>query len=327
MAQMITGGWISQAVYVAAKLRIADLVAQKPQTVEELAQASDAHPPSLYRLLRALVSIGVFQRDADGKYSNTPLSEELRRENPGSLGAVAVMMGEEHHVAWGNLIQSVRTGVTAFDHVYGENFFEYVAHEPESSETFNDAMTGFASQTHAAIVDTYDFSDIGTLVDVGGGHGTLISVIAKHNPHLKGVLFDLPHVVAGAPEVLARHSVADRVSVVGGDFFSGQAPSGDAHIMSHILHDWDDERSIKILQGCRNAVKEGAKLLVVEMVIPGGDEPFFGKWMDLNMLAMTPGGRERTREEYAELFKAAGYELRRVAPSKGHASVVEGVAV
>lgn len=328
--QMICSGWIAQTISVAAKLGIADLVSAEPQNVEQLAAATSTHQVSLGRVLRALSSIGIFTRDENNCYRNTPLSEPLRRDVHGSVNAVARMMGEEHQQAWGNLLHSVRTGEPAFDNLFGENWFEYVAKNSEASETFNDAMTSFATQSHTAIIGAYDFSGIQTLCDVGGGHGTLLSAVLKANAHLKGVLFDLPHVVAGAPEVLAQHGIESRIEVCGGDFFEA-VPAADAHIMSHIIHDWDDERSIKILQSCRRAVnqnaEDGGKVLLVEMVIPSGDEPFMGKWMDLNMLAMTPGGRERTEAEYSSLLEKAGYKLNRIVPSQSPVSVVEGVAV
>jgi hypothetical protein len=338
LTQMITGGWVAQSISVAARLGIADLVSERPQSVEQLAAATSTHVPSLARLLRALASLGIFARDEsniesdteNGNYRNTPLSEYLRSGTPESVRAMAAMMGEEHWVAWGNLFYSIQTGETAFDHVYGENFFEYVAKHPEASKTFNDAMTAFASTSHSAIVGAYDFSGIQTLCDVGGGHGTLLALILKANPNLRGVLFDLPHVVAGAPGVLARHGVAECVEVAGGDFFQ-EVPSADAYIMSHIIHDWDDERAVKILQSCRRAVNSsssaGGKVLLVEMVVPEGDAFSPAKWMDLNMLAMTPGGRERTEGEYSVLLQKAGYELKRVVPSQGPVSVIEGIAV
>jgi hypothetical protein len=324
--EMIMGGWVAQTLCVSAALGIADLIAEQPRTAEELAAITSTHAPSLSRLLRALESVGVYARDENGRYSNTPLSEPLRRDVPGSVNAVAKMMGEEHNQAWANLLHSVRTGETAFDNLYGENWFEYVAKNPEASETFNDAMTCFATQAHAAIVDAYDFSGIQTLCDVGGGHGALLSVILNANPQMQGKLFDLPHVVAGAPELLAQQGTQERVEVTGGDFFS-EVPQADAHIMSHIVHDWDDERSIKILQSCRRAVNDGGRVLLVEAVIPEGSEPFMGKWMDLNMLVMTPGGRERTEAEYSALLEKAGYKLNRIVPSKSPVSVVEGLPV
>jgi hypothetical protein len=324
--QMILGGWIAQTLCVSAGLNVADHLAEGPKTIDELADATSTHATSLARLLRALVSIGAYTCDETGHYHNTPLSELLRSDVPGSAHAIAKMMGEEHEHAWSNLLHSVRTGETAFDNLYGENWFEYVAKNPVASQTFNNAMTSFATQSHAAIVDAYDFSGIQTLCDVGGGHGALLSAILKANPHLKGVLFDLPHVVAGAPEVLARHGVGERIEVVGGDFFS-EVPRADAHIMSHIIHDWDDERSLKILSACHRAVNDGGKVLLVEMVIPESNEPSMGKWMDLNMLVMTPGGRERTEREYSALLEKSGYQLNRIVPSQAPVSVVEGVAV
>jgi hypothetical protein len=326
LQQMIMGGWIAQAICVSAGLGIADHLAHGPKTIDELAVETSTHAPSLARLLRALVSLGIFARDEGGRYCNTPLSEPLRSDVPGSVHAVAKMMGEEHEHAWSNLLHSVRTGETAFDSLYGEDWFTYLTKNPEASATFNDAMSSFAARTHAAVVDAYDFSGLRTLCDVGGGHGTLLSVILKANPQLKGILFDLPHVVAGASEVLARHGVGERAEVVSGSFFE-DVPRADAHIMSHIIHDWDDERSLRILSACRRAVNDGGKVLLVEMVVPESDEPSMSKWMDLNMLVMAPGGRERTEREYSALLAKAGYKLNRIVSSQAPVSVIEGSAV
>jgi len=324
MMQMLSGSWVSQSIYVAAKLGIPDLIAPSPQSVAELARQTATDEVSLGRLLRALVSIGVLQADDTGRIGNSPLSETLRRDVPGSLRAIAIMLGEEHLQAWGNLLHSVRTGEPAFDNLYGKNFFEYVAEHPESSETFNDAMTAFTTQMQHALLAAYDFSGITRLVDVGGGHGLMLAAILQANPHLHGIVFDLPHVVAGAGAVLESHGVSDRCETVGGDFFA-EVPAGDAYIMSNIIHDWDDERSIKILDNCRQAMTGDGKVLLVEMVIPDNNEPFAGKWLDLNMLVMTPGGRERTADEYRELLAKAGLSLNRIVPTQGNDSVVEAI--
>ena len=319
-----SGGWRAQALYVAAKLGIADLVQDEPKTAEELASATGTHANSLFRVLRALASMGIFT-EQDGRFALTPLAEPLRSNVPGSMRAMAIMLGEEHQRAWGNILHSVRTGETAFDHVYGMHCFEYLEQNPESGATFNDAMTALSSQTHVAVVSNYDFSGIETLVDVGGGHGTLLSLILKANPQLRGKLFDLPHVVNGAPRVLEAHGVTDRCEVSSGDFFK-EVPAGDAYILSHIIHDWVDERSIQILSSCRRAAQGNARLLLVEMVIPEGNDPFWGKWLDLNMLMMTPGGRERTEQQYRDLLSAAGWEMQRIVPTQGLVSVVESYA-
>jgi hypothetical protein len=275
--ETLVGGWRAQALYVAAKLGIADLVKDEPKTVGELADATGTNANSLFRVLRALASIGVFEEQG-GRISLTPLAQPLLSGVPGSMRPTAIMFGEEHQHAWGNILHSVRTGETAFDNVYGMNCFEHFEKNPEAAAIFNDAMTSFATQTHTAVIGSYDFSGIETLVDVGGGHGALLSLILKDNPPLRGRLFDLPHVVNGASRVLDAHGVSDRCEIVSGDFFT-EAPAGNAYILSSIIHDWDDERSIKILSNCRRAAQPDAKLLLVEMVIPEGNEPFWGKWL------------------------------------------------
>ena len=191
---------------------------------------------------------------------------------------------------------------------------------------FNEAMTGWTTQLAGAVVDAYDFSPFETIVDVGGGYGTLLAAILRRNPAARGILFDQPHVVAAAEEHLAAAGVADRCTTVGGDFFVEVPAGGDAYVLAQILHDWDDERSVAILRQCRRAMPAHGKLLVVELVLPPGEEPFFGKWLDLHMLVMA-GARERTAAEYDALFRAAGFALARVVPTPAGPSIVEAVPV
>ena len=235
------------------------------------------------------------------------------------------MYAEEQYRAWGELLHSVRTGEMAFDHQFGTGYFAYLAQHPEADRVFNEAMTGWTHQLVGAVVDTYDFSPFKTTVDVGGGYGTLLAAILRRNPGARGILFDQPHVVASAEEHLATSGVAARCTAVGGDFFAA-VPAGDAYALAQILHDWDDERCVVIFEQCRRAMSDHGKLLVVELVLPRGDEAFFGKWLDLHMLVLL-GGRERTAAEYDALFRAAGFELARVVPTPPGPSVVEAVPV
>jgi hypothetical protein len=326
LLQMMTGYWVSQAVYVAAKLGIADLLADGPVGCDHLAAATDTHAPSLRRVLRALASVGVFTEASPGSFTLTPLAELLRTETPGSMRALAIMYAEEQYRAWGELLHSVRTGEMAFDHQFGMGYFAYLAQHPEADRVFNEAMTGWTHQLVGAVVDTYDFSPFNTVVDVGGGYGTLLAAILRRNPGARGILFDQPHVVASAEEHLATSGVADRCTAVGGDFFAAVPAGGDAYVLAQILHDWDDERCVAILGQCRRAMPNHGKLLVVELVLPPGDEAFFGKWLDLHMLVLL-GGRERTAAEYDALFRGAGFELARVVPTPPGPSVVEAVPV
>jgi hypothetical protein len=326
LLQMMTGYWVSQALHVAAKLGIADLLADGPVDCEDLAAATDTHAPSLQRVLRALASVGVFTEVSPGSFALTPLAELLRTETPGSMRALAIMYAEEQYRAWGELLHSVRTGEMAFDHQFGMGYFEYLAQHPEADRVFNEAMTGWTHQLVGAVMDTYDFSPFKTIVDVGGGYGALLTAILRSNPGTRGVLFEQPHVVASAEEQLVAAGVADRCTFVGGDFFAAVPTGGDAYVLSQILHDWDDERCVAILGQCRRVMPDHGKLLVVELVLPEGDEPFLGKWLDLHMLVLL-GSRERTAAEYDTLFRAAGFKLARVVPTPPGPSVVEAVPV
>ena len=324
MLQLISGFWISRAIYIAAKLGIADLLRDGPRTAAELAAATGAHASSLYRVLRALASVGVFTEDEKRGFALTPLSETLRTDAPGSLRAFAtVELGEEHYPAWGELLHSVKTGKIAFDRAFGMPVWEFFEQNPENAKTFNDAMTGMTLAVNGAVLSGYDFSPIGKIVDVGGGHGSLIASILKANPQMKGVLFDAPSVAEGARSRIEVAGIADRCEVVPGDFFQSLPGGGDAYILKWIIHDWDDDRSITILRNCHSAMTEAGKLLLVEAVVPRGSEPHFSKFIDLNMLVMT-GGRERTENEYRMLLEASGFKLTRTIPTESPMSVIEG---
>jgi hypothetical protein len=323
MARMITGYWASQMVHVAAKLGLADLLAGDPKSVEELASVTGTHSRSLYRLLRALASVGVFSEGDDLRFSQTPLSECLRSDVPGSRWAMAVMMGNEHYLAWGDLLESVRTGQTAFDRLYGKPIFEYLGEHPEQARIFDAAMTSIHGRETQAVLDAYDLSGVNVLADVGGGNGSnLIGILVRY-PEIRGVLLDLPHVAERAGANLEQAGLSGRCQVVGGDFFGAIPVEADAYFLRHILHDWDDEKAGLILRNIRTSMPEDAKLLVVEHVLPPGDEPSFGKLLDLNMLLL-PGGVERTEAEFRLLYEAAGFRLTRIVPAQGDLSVVEG---
>lgn len=322
LLRMMTGYWVSQAIYVAAKVGVADHLTNGPRPVEELAEATKTDGPSLRRVLRALASAGIFTEAIPGAYAHTPLSELLRSDVPGSMRSLAIMYNEEQYRAWGDVLQSVRTGNVAFDRHFGMNYFSYLAQHSEADRVFNEAMTGWTLQLADAVVEAYDFSPFQTIVDVGGSYGTLLAAALQANPDAHGILFDQPHVAAVAGEHLAQAGVADRCTTVGGDFFVEVSPHGDAYLLAQILHDWDDERSVEILRQCRRAIPAHGKLLVIELVLPEGEEPFFGKWLDLHMLVLL-GARERTAAEYAALFDASGFALERVIPTSAGPSIVE----
>ena len=327
MLQLISGFWISRCIYIAAKLGIPDLVKDAPKTAEELATATGTHAPSLFRVLRALASVGIFSQQRDSRFGLTPLSDTLRSDVSGSMRAFAMTeLGEEHYPAWGDLLHSVRTGDIAFDHAFGEPVWEFFAKNPENAKIFNDAMSGMTAQANEALHAAYDFARINTLVDVGAGHGGLITSILKRNPSMRGILFDSPEVIEGAKTLLEGSGVSDRCELVGGDFFQSVPEGGDAIIMKWIIHDWNDEQSVAILKNCRRALPENGKLILVEAVVPSGSEPHFSKFIDLNMLVMT-GGRERTEAEFRALYEAAGFRLTRILATESPFSVIEGARV
>jgi len=324
LVQMIVGSWVSRAIFVAAKLQIADLMADGPRSAEELAEAAGVAPRPLYRLLRALAGVGVFAQDADGRFQLNPLAEPLREGGPESLRALAVMIGEEQDRCWDDLFETVSTGETAFDRLYGRPVFAYLGEHPEQAKIFDAAMTGFSGRAMRAMLDSYDLSGVATLADVGGGLGTNLAAALGRYPAMRGLLFDRPHVVARARPRLEAAGVAGRCAVEGGDFFEAAPRGADAYLLGHILHDWDDAKAGLILDNLRRAMPAGAKLLLVEYVLPEGDGASFGKLLDLHMMVAI-GGLERTAAEYRRLFAAHGFRLTRVVPTAGDVSVVEGV--
>ncbi len=322
LREMLCGYWTAQAIHVAAQLDVATHLAAGALTAEELATRVGAHAPTLYRVLRALASVGLFAEDATGRFSLTELGEYLRDDVPHSQRAVALMMGNEHYRAWGELLHSVRTGECAFEHVYGQNIFTYMQSHAETAQIFDRAMVGIHGRETAVMLAAYDFSALGTLVDVGGGNGSLLIEAVRQNPRLRGVLFDQHDTIARAQANVVDSGVADRLQCVAGDFFRAVPSGGDAYLLRHIIHDWDEPRCQLILGNCRAAMNRDGRLLVIEAVIPPGNEPHWGKFLDLNMLVV-PGGKERTEAEYRALLGSAGFELSRVVPTQGDVAVIE----
>lgn len=324
LQHLIVGAWISQAIGVAANAGIADLLAAGPKLSTELADATGTHPSALYRLLRTLASVGLFTEVGPGRFALTPMGESLRSDVPASLRGLSMFVcGEEAWQPWGRLDHSVRTGEPAFDHVFGMGSWEYRARHPEASTRFNAAMTSLTRQVVRAVADAYDFADMRLLVDVGGSHGVFLDALLRRHPGLRGILFDLPHVVEGARERLEA-GILERCQLVGGDMFEAVPEGGDAYMLSRVIHDWDDERSVAILERCRRAMAPEGRLLLVEEVLPPGDAPAYGKLNDLHML-VGPGGQERTEAQYRALYEAAGLKLTRVVPTASRISVIEGV--
>jgi hypothetical protein len=324
MFQLLSGASVTGAIACVARLGVPDLVEAGPKSPEELARETGVKPRELYRLMRATASVGVLAEGADGKFSETPLSAVLRGNANPSLRAFAIMHGREWHGrGWAGLEECVRTGKQAIERIYGAPIFQFMEQNPEEGRIFDQAMTDLSMIDSPAVAEAYSFGEIGTIVDVAGGHGLLLATILARNPRLKGTLYDLPHVVKGAASGPLK-SVMDRCTIASGDMFSSVPAGADAYIMKHIIHDWPDEECLKILKACRKGVNPGGKLLVVDNVIPPGNDFTPGKFLDLQMLIF-PGGCERTETQFRELLAAAGWRLSRIIPTQVPESIVEGV--
>jgi O-methyltransferase domain/Dimerisation domain len=315
----------AQALYVAAKLGVADHLTEKPLPIHELAARTKTHERALYRILRSLAGVGIFAETDPKVFALTPYAELLRSEVPHSLRNGVIFMGEEWHGrVWNNMLYSVQTGKPAWGHVHGAEVFDYFAANPEQAEVFNRAMTDNSIGIAPLIAEAYDFSGFATLADIAGGHGYLLAQVLKAFPNVNGILFDMPSVISGAGGLLEKEGVAARVETVAGDFFASVPRGADAYMMKHIIHDWDDERAIKILSNIAAAMPDDGKVLIIETVVPAGNEPHYSKLLDLEMLA-SPGGVERTAEEYGELLSAAGLRLTRIIATPSPYSIVEAV--
>lgn len=322
---MSQGAVISRALSLAAELGLADLLANGPRDTDQLAQATSTHARSLYRMLRLLGSVGVFTEARPGQFALTPLGECLRSAVPGSMRSWLRMLGlKVWFHTYAEALHSLRTGEPAFARSVGMEFFDYLAAHPQEGEIFDAAMSDFGRGVAAAVVREYDFSGLAKIVDVGGGHGSLVSAILQANPRMTGILFDQPHVIEGARRSIGDAGLAGRCDIVGGDFFRSVPAGGDVYVLRRIVHDWDDDSALKILRNCRAAMKDTARLLLVETVIPPGDEPHPGKLGDFVMLTAL-GGQERTAEEYSQLLDRAGFRLSRVVSTASPLSVLEGV--
>jgi hypothetical protein len=311
MMQMITGFWTSCCIYAAAKLNVAELLSAKAKTAAQLAEEVHCHAPSLYRVLRALSSTGIFSENANGEFSNTTLSETLKGDVPGSMKAMALAQLGDHYGAWGNLTYSIKTGNIAFDFVEGMPIWKYYETHPEEGNNFIRAMAGLTGAVIMNVLPAYDFSSFKTIVDIGGGNGALMFGILNNAPNAKGIVFDEEYVVNETKKTIAAKGLDSRCTISAGTFFEFVPKDADCYLMKHILHDWDDEKSLQILKNCFVAMKSGSKLLLLESVIPGANQPHPGKFMDINMLTMT-GGRERTAEEYRIIIEKAGLKLSQI---------------
>ncbi len=326
MLNLTIGHWVSRLIHVAATLRLADLLKAGPRTVDELATAAGVQPMALYRVLRALASVGVFAETTGRRFKLTPIAATLQTGVPASMHGWALMINEKYHWdAWEELLYGVKTGELPFLKAHGVQPFEYLEKHPEDREVFGESMTSLSRTENPTIAAAYQFSGVRTLVDVGGGHGSLLAEILKANPKLKGVLFDQPSVIARAQkdQHVTAKGIAERCTLESGSFFEAVPKGGDAYIMKYILHDWNDEQCVKILANCGAVMNEKGRVLVVDNVIHPGNDPSWGKLIDIQMLII--GGRERTKKEFAAMFAQAGLKLTRVVPTKCPLSIVVGV--
>jgi hypothetical protein len=323
MSELILGAWISQAITVAADLGLADAVAEAPLSVDALAARVDADPDALRRLMRALISCGIFRQRRDGRYELNPLADTLLSTSPMSMAGLARWVGSrQHREHWSLLANAVRTGKAIIPELRGMGGFDYLGEEPELAEVFNQAMTNISQSAVAPIVAAYDFSGYPTIVDVGGGHGELLAVILAATPAARGVLYDLPQVVVGAPPLLHEHDVADRVRIAGGSFFDSVPGDGDAYILKNVIHDWPDHDAVPILRNVHAAACAATTVLLIEIVLPEHDRESIAKWTDLEML-LASGARERTAAEYRHLLEQSGFQMMRVVETASPYSIVE----
>ena len=323
MIRMATGHWLSTLVYTAAKISLADRLAGGPRSAQDVAGATGMNPRALHRFMRTLASFGILTQTDDGAFALTELGATLRKDAPGSaLSTVLTMSGPLMTRSFAEFDYSLATGKPATEKVFGMNIFDYLAQHPDQAARFSESMVGIHGGEPPTVAAAYDFSMVGTIVDVGGATGNMLAHILARHPQPRGILFDRPHVVSEAPGLLKAHGVADRVTIVEGNFFEHVPEGGDAYILSHIIHDWTEAQCHTILGNCRKAMKKGAKLLIVEFVLPEGNTPHFGKLADMVMLAV-PGGEERTADEYRTLLDDAGFTMTRVVPTASDVSVVE----
>jgi hypothetical protein len=322
---MMLASWMARILYCAAKFDLADHLAGGPRSADDLARVTNTHAPSLYRLMRTLASLGVLTEDASHRFALGPLGEAMRTGAPGAARSSVLILGRPWwQQSLDELPYSIETGNSGFEKVLGKPVFDWLVANPEEAKLFNDLMIGVHGEEPAAIAAAYDFNGCGTIVDVGGGTGNLLTTILSRHPAPRGVLFDLEHVVREAAALIASRGLTDRVTTAAGSFYERIPPGGDVYLLSHVIHDWSEDQCLTILGNCRAAMAPGSRLLIIEMVLPPGDTPHPGKLLDMMML-VGPGGQERTAEEYGALLQKAGMKMTRVVPTASPVSLVEAV--
>lgn len=319
----LTGKWIPPILGALARLGVADHLAQRgPSTAEELAGLIDTHTGALHRVLRAAASVGVFQEDADGRFAMTPMAELLRSDREDSLRAPAMMFAlEPFWTPYSKILHSLRTGEPAFEESFGTSIYAYLGSHPEEAGIFGQAAATFHAEGVRAIVESYDFAGFGTVVDVGGGNGSLLIEMLTANPSVKGVLLEQASVVGTAEEALADAGLGHRVELVAGDFFEA-VPKGDAFVIKSCVHNFNDEDAVAVLSVIARSMRRDVPLLVAETVVPPGNDPHYSKLDDIEMLVIA-GGVDRTQAQYAALLEAAGLTLARAIPAGDRFTVLE----
>lgn len=324
---LVSGFRATQMVRAVTELRIPDLVSEAPLSADDLAASTGVQAEPLRRILRCLVAVGVFVETEEGSFGATPVSECFR-DQPGTLRGMALMLPNESYHAFGELMHTLRTGEPAFEHVFGMSRWEQLEHDAEKAATFNAAMQFGTEQVRDAVASSYHFADMGSVVDVGGGCGTLIAGVLRANPRMRGIVFDLTAGVAQADSYLRGEGVRDRCEIVTGSFFESVPNGHDAYLLKNIVHDWNDEKATAILATCRRAMKPDARLLVIEQVLPARaeDSPSSRRVLmaDVQMLVVL-AGRERTESEYRNLLRGAGLRLTRVLPTPSRFQLIEAI--
>ncbi|MCI0453717.1 MAG: acetylserotonin O-methyltransferase [Candidatus Dadabacteria bacterium] len=325
LMEMIHGNWVTQCLYVAAKLGVADLLKDGAKNSADLARSLDAHPASIYRLLRALSGLGIFHEEADNVFTLTPLGELLKTESPNSLREYVIMINDkECYQSWGQLLYSIKTGESAFKNVFGEDFLDYVNNHAQFSNTFDRAMAQKYKGVISSIIKAYDFSNFGTIVDIGGGYGNLLLEILEKYPSVRGVLFDLPHVIESVRKHIGNLDISDRFTLVAGDCFDETPKGGDAYVLKSFINNWNERDAVRVLGNCRKAMTSGGKLIIIEPVLLSRNQPDYGKLMDLQLLVLQKSG-ERTKEEFEKLLKLSGFLMQSLIPTESEFSIIEAI--
>jgi O-methyltransferase domain/Dimerisation domain len=326
LMHLAVGYWISQALFATAKLGVADILAEGPKTAAELADKTAVNSDALNRVLRALATEKVFLETDDGRFALTPLSDHLRSNaQPSILPYVLMFSSDWHWRVWGQFFQTIRTGKPAFDQVFGSSVFEYLAGHDDDAQVFNAAMTSRSNHEDSAVAAAYEWPAAGKIVDVGGGRGSQLVSILDSVSNARGIVFDLPRVIEAAAEMIQKADLTTRCEA--GDFFQQVPVGGDVYLLKKVIHNWDDDRSRVILGNCRSAMNQGARVVLVEHVLPGRNEPSWSKWLDLEMLNLHQGGRERSEAEFAALLSSAGLAKSRVFSTPVGVSLIEAVPV